>query len=497
MKGGIYRARVKKGMKEKALAFISSAREDERIFEEDIDGTEAHDLMLHELGLISGVELKKILNALERIRALKRSGRIRIEPGFEDVHEFLESRVIEEVGMKVGGKLHTGRSRNDQVALDIRMRLRAELNELSGSLLGLVETILKRAAGTIDTPMVLYTHTQHAQIGTFGHYLLAQASILLKDFDRLESCYRNVNLSPLGACAIGGSSFELNRSRTASLLGFDGMVENSVEAVSSRDFALEAACAVSVLMSNLSRISEDFVLWSSEEFGYLVLADEYASTSSVMPQKKNPCTLELIRGRTGEVHGALAGLFSMAKGLVTGYSRDLQAMKPLLWRCFDLTKDSVEIMTGIVSTLRVMDVRMREVASESYALALDLAEGLVKGAGISFREAHSVVGEVVRMAVKSKLKLKDVDANMIESAAGKVLGKKIPVSEEFVKRSVDPSFSLSERRTLGSPSPKESARMLGGAEKALTLRKRALLDRLRKLELAKVGLRRAVKRALR
>ena len=495
-KRGIYRTRVARGLSEEALAFVSSVREDERIFGEDIDGTEAHNLMLHERGIISRGELRKILAALERIRTLKRAGKLRIDPRFEDVHEFLEARVIETIGMEVGGKLHTGRSRNDQVALDTRMRVRTELNELSGSLLALIEALLKLAAETLNTPMVLYTHTQHAQIGTFGHYLLAQADILLKDFDRLDNCYKNVNLSPLGACAIGGSSFDLDRDRTASLLGFDGIVENSVEAVSSRDFALEAACAVSILMSDLSRISEDLVLWSSEEFGYLTLADEYASTSSVMPQKKNPCTLELIRGRTGEVYGALAGLFSMAKGLMTGYSRDLQQTKPLLWRCFDFVRSSVEILTGVIATLGIREERMRKAASESYAPALDLAEGLVKETGISFREAHAVVGEVVRRAVGSKLKLRDVDPKMVKSAAKKVLGKRIAVSGELIMKFTDPASSLSERRTRGSPSPKEAAKMLDVAKKALASRKRKLADRFRNLENADLRLRREVRKAL-
>ena len=477
---GIYRARVSKGPEERVLKFVSSLREDERIVEEDLYGTEAHEIMLYEQGILSREELRRILSSLERMRKEYREGRLRLEGKFEDVHEFLESRVIAEVGVEVGGKLHTGRSRNDQVALDLRMRLRRDLNDLSSSLLELVEALLERAEENLETPLILLTHTQHAQIGTVGHYFLAQVDLFLRDFDRLEDCYRRVNLCPLGGGAVGGSSLPLNRRRTASLLGFEGLVENSLDAVSSRDVLVEAAACMSLIMCHLSRMAEDLILWSTPEFGYVELSDEYSSTSSAMPQKKNPCTLELIRGKTGEVYGALFSLLTLLKGIPTGYNRDLQQVKPPLWRCVDETRESLAIMKGVVETLKIRRERLSSSSSLSWALAWDLAEALVRKVGLSFREAHALVGRAVREALASGLTVRDLSVELLEKAAREELGKKVKVGEEILG-CLDPLSSLRQRRTLGSPSPGEVRRMLGRRWAELR-KKRIRLERRRKKE---------------
>lgn len=478
---GIYRARVSKGLGEEVWKFVSSLREDERILEDDLDGTEAHQIMLYEQGLLSLEELRSILSSLEKMRREYREGKLRVEGRFEDVHELLESRVIAEVGMEKGGKLHTGRSRNDQVALDLRLRLRREMNELSLRLLELVESLLRRAEESVELPLVLFTHTQHAQIGTLGHYLLAQADVLLRDFDRLEDCYRRVNLCPLGGGAVGGSTFPLNRERTASLLGFEGLVENSLDAVSSRDAVVEAASCLSLLMCHLSRMAEDLILWSTQEFGYVELSDEYSSTSSAMPQKKNPCTLELIRGKTGEVHGSLLSLLTLLKGIPSGYNRDLQQVKPPLWRCLDETKASLRIMKGVVETLKVRRERMLSSSSLSWALAWDLAEGLVREAGLSFREAHAVVGQAVREALASGLTVKELSLELLRGAAKKVLGREVRMDARLL-RYLDPLSSLKLRKTRGSPSPREVRRMLVDREKRLEESKRKLETRGRREE---------------
>lgn len=321
---GLYRSRFEKGLSGASASFISSLVEDERIFDSDIMATMAHDIMLYEQGIISHRDLRAILGALREIEEKREMN----GQSFEDVHELLESKVISAVGLETGGKMHTARSRNDQVNVAIRMRVRVDILDLCSTILGLMRTILRLAGRYADQMMPLYTHTQRAQVGTLGHYLLSQIDAISRDFKRLMQAYARVNLNPLGACAIGGTSFPIDRKRTAALLGFEGLVENSIDAVSSRDFVLEVATAIAILMANLSRMSEDLILWSTYEFNFIEIGDEYASPSSVMPQKKNPCTLELVRARAGRTYGSLIAMLAAAKGLPTGYNRDLQDLKP-------------------------------------------------------------------------------------------------------------------------------------------------------------------------
>lgn len=492
MDTGIYRSRLDKRLEEKAAKFLSSIEVDEEIFEEDLDGTQAHNIMLYEQGIIEKKDLKKILTVLEKIRNLKRTGKLKLDPSYEDVHEFLEAQVLKEIGYEVGGKIHTGRSRNDQVALDIRLKTRAELNRLSSAILSLVDGLLACAKAHLGALMVLYTHSQHAQIGFFSHYLLAYGDVLLRDFERFEDCYRRVNLNPLGASAVGGSGFNLDRSRTAELLGFDGIVENSIDAVSSRDFALEASGAVAVLMANLSRIAEDFIIWSSSEFNYLELHDAYASTSSVMPHKKNPCTLELIKAKAGLAFGALISLATMVKGLPTGYSRDLQETKAPLWLCLKEAKSAIEILTGIVRTLKVNRKRMLDVAAESYAPAVSLAEGLTKETSLSFRQAHMLVGKLVREAVKKRRRITDLTPKALKNLSAETLGRKIRISEKLFNRLINPRSLPRNLSTVGSPNPEEIKRMLKSRETTLSAFKRRLTARIRKVENARKTLKKTV-----
>lgn len=327
----LFRSRLAKEFDDRTARFHTSVVEDLRIFEDDIGGTEAHDIMLHEQGIIPWQALKQILKALEEIRDEWLRGEVEIGVEYEDVHEYIEARVIEKVGIEVGGMIHTGRSRNDQVMVDVRLRVRQELLESAEGVLSLVDAMLERAEQHVETLMMLYTHGQHAQVGTFAHYLTAYADALLRDFQRLMDCYGRVNRNPLGAGPVGGTSIAIDRQRTTELLGFDGLVENSIDATSGRDWAVEAAAACAILMSSLSRATADLIEWSTAEFGYVELADEYSSSSSIMPQKKNPSTLELIRGKTGEVYAALMELLTIVKGVPSGYSQDLQGTKPPLW----------------------------------------------------------------------------------------------------------------------------------------------------------------------
>jgi argininosuccinate lyase len=441
--------------------------EDLRIFEDDIDETEAHDIMLHEQGVIPLESLKLILSALEDLRKEWRRGEAVIGAEYEDIHEYIEARVIEKVGIQAGGMLHTGRSRNDQVAVDIRLRVREEILETCEKILRLVDAIIMKADRNVETLMMLYTHGQHAQVGTFAHYLIAYADALLRDFQRLMDCYGRVNRNPLGSGPVGGTSINVDRRRTTELLGFDDVIENSIDATSWRDWAIEAVAASAILMSSLSRVAADLVEWSTVEFGYVELADEYSSSSSIMPQKKNPSTLELIRGKTGEVYGALMELLTMVKGLPSGYHQDLQGTKPPLWRCFDTVKTCLEIMTGIISTLKVKEEQMRERVNGSTTVAVDMAERLVEERGLSFREAYKLVAALVKEMLKKNKRLQDLKPVEVAEVSLRTLGKRVEVSEEFIKDAADPLSSLLRRRSQGSPQPREVERMLRERRKQL------------------------------
>ncbi|MGQ9543753.1 MAG: argininosuccinate lyase [Candidatus Bathyarchaeia archaeon] len=479
MAPSVYRSRLSGEAAEQAARFMSSIRDDYKIALDDILGTMAHNIMLYERQIISRQDLKEILTVLEELRTLWIQGKIELNPNFEDVHEFIEDYVLRRAGVEVGGKMHTGRSRNDQVALDQRICLRRELNEISERVLDLIQALLEKATENIESPMVGYTHTQHAQLTSFSHYLLAYVDSLFRDLERLRGCYSRINNSPLGACALAGSSLPLDRERTAKLLGFEGLIENSIDAVSGRDFAAETLACLAILMSNLSRISEDLILWSSSEFGYVEVADAYSSTSSIMPHKKNPCTLELIRGKTGTVYGGLLSLLATVKGLMTGYSRDLQEAKKPLWTSIDAVKECLEILTPIFKTLKVKRDRMFEVASGSYAPAIDLAEELVRR-GLSFREAHRLVGNIVKHLVESNRMLSSLKPEEIGEASQTTLNRRVSVTAEDLKRILNPSTSINSRRTLGSPNPEEINRMVK--------------DRLRRLSELKITIHGEVKR---
>ena len=495
MRGGLYRSRLKAALEEEAARFHTSIYEDLRILEEDVDGTEAHDIMLYEAGVIPLEALRGILKALEEVKEEWREGRVEVGPEYEDIHEYVESRVIEKIGLEMGGRMHTGRSRNDQVMVDVRMRVRDELLEVAEALLGLLEAMLRRAEGEVETVMMLYTHGQHAQVGTLGHYLLSYVDTLLRDLQRLLECYGRVNLNPLGAGPIGGTSIPIDRGRTTELLGFDGVAENSIDATSSRDWAIEVAAVSAILMSSLSRMASDLILWSMGEYGYIELADEYSTSSSIMPQKKNPSTLELVRGRTSEVYSALTELLAMVKGVPTGYYQDLQGTKPPLWRCLEVVKGSMRIVEGAISTMTVKADRMREIAEGSYTYAVDLAEALVVEAGLPFREAYRVVAHIVK-ALGGR-RLRELTPEQLMEASREVLGRAIEVRPDLIEEVTDPYRSLERRISQGSPRPGEVRRMIAERWRTLKEMRREAEGLRRRVEEAEGRLREAVERYLR
>ena len=452
----IFRTRLAKEFDDRVARYHTSTVEDLRMFEEDIDGTMAHDIMLHEQGILDKEDLAKILGALSEIKEEWRAGKLTIGAEYEDIHPFIEAKVIEKIGIEVGGKLHAGRSRNDQVMVDMKMVSKKEILAIAENVLNLVKTLGELADKHTETPMVAYTHGQQAQITTFGHYLCAYVDQYLRDYQRIKQCYDRVNYNPLGSAAIAGTNFRVNRLRTSELLGFDYIQENSMDAVSSRDWAIEITSVLSILMANMSRMAADMVMWAGSEFQYIRLSDEYSSSSSIMPQKINPSTLELVRGKTAEVYGGLQETLTMVKGLPTGYYQDLQQTKITLWRVFDTTRTSVEVLNGAISTMTINEDKMLEQTKGSFIYAVQLAEVLAEET-LSFREAYKVTAGVVNNLVADGRTMEEMTADDVKKVAKELFGKDIKVSSSIAEKVSNPIKALNNLRSPGSPHPAETA----------------------------------------
>src|ERR687894_820089 len=454
----MYRSRPVDKLGDDALSFLSSINEDKSILYYDIVGSQAHSIMLHEQGHIASGELKKILSALEE--AKESPTKIQTE-GYEDIHEALEAFVINRSGMDAGGKMQIARSRNDQVVLDIRMKIRDDINEICVALSHLIQGLVERAKENKQVPMLMYTHLQQAQIGTFSHFLLSYSYALMRDMERLYLTYHRINQSPLGACAIGDSSITIDRKRTAMLLGFDSIIKNSIDATSSRDAFLEYVSALAILTSTLGRIAEDFIIWSTTEFGYIELAESYTSTSSAMPQKKNPDPLELTRSKAAIVTSNLVSMLGIVKALPSGYSRDLQDIKSTLLRSSVITLDTIKIMDGVVKSLQINNERMRQAASTSYAIAIDVAEHLVMQNKIPFRTAHKIIGVLVgRAASKGNIPLAKLE---FADTASVLKAHKVDIkADQLMKiiKEMTPEKSLEARKSSGSPNLLEQEEMI-------------------------------------
>ena len=384
-----------------------SFRFDRRMFREDIAGSRAHASMLAAVGLITEDERDAVVAALDEVEAEMAEGRFVAAPGDEDVHTAVERRVTEIT--PAGAKLHTGRSRNDQVAADLRLWTRAALGEVAAAVLGLQRTLLERASEAGDAPMPGYTHLQQAQPVTLAHHLLAHGWALARDVDRLAEARRRADVSPLGAGALAGSSLPLDPAHTAAELGFAATFDNSLDAVADRDFVVDALYCLAVLGVHLSRMGEEIVLWASAEFGFVELDDAFATGSSMMPQKKNPDVAELARAKAGRLIGHLTGLLATLKGLPLAYAKDLQEDKEPLFDAVDTVRLTLAALKGLVATARFDIDRMARAASSPYAAATDIAEWLV-ARGMPFRQAHAVVGELVRRSLTGEGPLADLVA---------------------------------------------------------------------------------------
>ena len=378
--------------------FTASVAVDQRLYQHDIAGSIAHARMLAHCGVLTATDCDLIVGGLEHIRRDIECGAFEWRVGLEDVHMNVEAELIARVG-DAGKRLHTARSRNDQVATATRLFTRDALDELQRAVRGLQGCLLERADAEADTIMPGFTHMQVAQPVTLGHHLLAWFEMLDRDHGRLRDARARLNVLPLGAAALAGTTYPIDRHYTASLLGFDSVAENSLDAVSDRDFALESAAAIALLMTHLSRISEELVLWSTPQFGFVDIADAFCTGSSIMPQKKNPDVVELIRGKTGRTYGALMTLLTIMKGQPLAYNKDNQEDKEPLFDTLDTASACLRAMTDLIPALHFNRARMREEARRGYATATDLADYLVK-AGVPFREAHDMVGRTVRYAIE-------------------------------------------------------------------------------------------------
>ena len=442
---------------EDVLDYLSSRDADKRIFEADLLVDRAHLVMLKEQGLISSEVCSCIIAALDDVNEsdLGRG---------EDVHEAIEAKVLAKVGPE-GGRMHTARSRNDEVATCIRLALREEMLALMNEQLSLIQTLVNLAQMHIETIIPGFTHTQHAQPTTLAHHLLAHADAYFRDLARIEDAYKRVNLSPLGAAAFASTGFPIDRLRTCQLLGFDGLVENSMDAVSTRDFILEVLSDLAIMMVNLSRLAEELILWSTSEFGYLELDNLFASTSSIMPQKKNPDTAELARGKTGSVIGSLVSALVICKALPQSYNRDLQEVTPHLWRGMDWTRSTVRILDGCVSSLKFNQEKMEQSSGAGFSTATELADSLVRVTGMPFRTAHSIVGRVAALGRRPDMDGLDKIAQEITGFRASERG----FSAADLEKALDPKSNVALRANTGGPAPAETERMVEVRRKMLSM----------------------------
>ncbi len=447
------RGRLATAPDEEIIKFTSSMDADKWIFEADIAVDLAHTVMLKEQGIIKDSDCAGILEGLLKI---KEGGIDKLDHTYEDIHISLESKLIDLVGEDVGGRMHSGRSRNDEVATCIRLVLRDELLGLMDDLALLRGSLYSTADKNIDTLMPGFTHLQHAQPTTLAHHLIAHANAFGRDFDRTQNAISRVNLCPLGAAAFASTGFNIDRTRTQTLLGFDDLVENSMDAVSSRDFLIESASVLANIMINLSKMAEEIVIWSTSEFDFIELDDMYASTSSIMPQKKNPDTAELVRGKSGVAIGSLMSLLSICKSLPLSYNRDLQEATPNIWRSIETTRAAVRIMAGMVGTMKVNIDMMAEQSVAGFTTATELADTLVKVTGVPFRTAHQIVGVLARGSGEPTL-------GEIDAVAHSVIGESLSgrgLTEEMVREALDPTANIKKRNVTGGPAPDEVRRSI-------------------------------------
>jgi len=450
----LWGGRFNKGSSSLLEQFNASIGFDNRMYAEDITGSIAHSKMLNKIGILTSEEQKNIENGLIQIKGLIDSGDFEFLIADEDIHMSIEKKLIELIG-SLGGKLHTGRSRNDQVALDIRMYIKKELNVIKELLTILMGTIVEVAETNTDVIMPGYTHLQRAQPILFSHHMMAYYEMLKRDLERLEDCYDRVNVMPLGAGALAGTTYPLDRHYVAEILGFASVTENSLDTVSDRDFIIETNFVISMIIMHLSRFSEELIIWSTSEFSFVEMDDMYSTGSSIMPQKKNPDVTELVRGKTGRIFGNLMGILTVMKGLPLAYNKDTQEDKEGVFDSIDTIKIVLEIFSPMLKTMKIKKENMRASIYEGFINATDIADYLAKK-GLPFREAHKVVGELVAFCENNGKLLTDLTFEEFK--------KSHELFEEDIVRESSIEACINGRKTYGGTALSEVERQIKKAK---------------------------------
>ena len=441
----LWHGRFKEGPDADAVKFETSINDDMRMAFVDIQGSQAHAKMLCKAGLISEDEKNQIIDGLESIKKDLEEEKLSIDLSAEDIHSFVEATLTDRIG-EAGKKVHTGRSRNDQIALDEKLYLRQQIKDLQKELLNLIGILTKIASENKEVLIPGFTHMQHAQPVTLAHHLCAWAWMFSRDFTRLGDAAKRADLSPIGSCALAGSGLPLQRDYEADLLGFGGVTDNSLDSVSDRDYYLETASDLSILQMHLSRACEEIVLWSTTEFNFIDLSEKWSTGSSIMPQKKNPDFAELIRGKTGRVYGDMLALFTMMKGLPLAYDRDMQEDKSSFFEAYDTVISSVRIFAEMVRTANWNKDVMTAACDGGYLNATDIADYLVRK-GMPFRTAHGVSAGLVRIAIEKNCHLEELDFSEYSSAS--------PLFEKDIFDLITPAKCVEIRKTIGGPAPSE------------------------------------------
>ena len=423
--------------------FNASISFDQKFFKQDIEGSIAHATMLGKAGIVTKEESANIVAGLKGIYQDVQDGKLEITSEYEDIHSFVEANLIDRIG-DTGKKLHTGRSRNDQVALDMRLYVRDEIKETEELIKDLLQELLVLEKENIHTYMPGFTHLQKAQPVTFAHHIAAYFEMFKRDYSRLVDCRNRLNLCPLGSGALAGTTYPLDRELTASLLNFDGPTLNSMDSVSDRDYVIEYLNALSIIAMHLSRFSEEIIIWNSNEYQFIELDDAYSTGSSIMPQKKNPDIAELVRGKTGRVYGALMSMLTTMKGIPLAYDKDMQEDKELTFDAIDTVKGCVLLFTGMIKTMKLNKDKMEASAMKGFTNATDAADYLVKK-GVPFRDAHGIIGRLVLYCIDNQKSLLDLSIDEYKAID--------PVFEEDVYDAISLETCVNLRNTIGAPGP--------------------------------------------
>lgn len=439
--------------------FNASISFDQKFFRQDIDGSIAHVTMLASCGILTAKEKDIIVAELKNIKNQLMDGTLEISPEYEDIHSFVEATLIERTG-DVGKKLHTGRSRNDQVALDMKLYTRDEITEIDTLLKELLTTLLHLMEENIHTYMPGFTHLQKAQPVTLAHHVGAYFEMFKRDRSRLSDIYRRMNTCPLGAGALAGTTYPLDRELTASLLSFTGPTLNSMDSVSDRDYLIELLSALSTIMMHLSRFCEEIIIWNSNEYQFIELDDAYSTGSSIMPQKKNPDIAELVRGKTGRVYGALTSLLTTMKGLPLAYNKDMQEDKELTFDAIDTVKGCIKLFDGMVATMKINKPAMERSAKNGFTNATDAADYLVNH-GVAFRDAHGIIGQIVLYCIDKGISIEDMTLNELKAIC--------PVFEEDIYNAISLQTCVNMRNTIGGPGEKAMAQVIAICKEYLSL----------------------------